>query len=45
MPRQEAEPSGDLEPKFVLNELIITLMRKRVLSETEGKSLLQKLMS
>lgn len=45
MPQQEAGPSGDLEPKFVLNELIITLMRKRVLSEMEGKSLLQKLMS
>lgn len=43
-PQQEAERSGDLEPKFVLNELIIALMRKRVLSEAEGKVLLQKLM-
>jgi PilZ domain-containing protein len=43
--KREGEASGDLEPKFVLNELIITLMRKCVLSETEGKSLLQKLMS
>ena len=32
------------EPGFVLNELIIALMRKHVLSETEGKQLLQKLM-
>lgn len=43
--RREAEATADLEPRFVLNELIITLMRKRVLSEAEGKSLLQKLMS
>ena len=41
----KVEPTSDLEPKFVLNELIITLMRKRVLSEAEGKALLQKLMS
>jgi hypothetical protein len=40
----EAAPTGDLEPRFVLNELIITLMRKRVLTETEGKGLLQKLL-
>jgi PilZ domain len=38
-------PDADFEPRFVLNELIIILMRKRVLSEAEGKSLLQKLMS
>lgn len=44
-PRAAAEAGGDLEPRFVLNELIITLMRKRVLSEAEGKALLQKLMS
>jgi hypothetical protein len=40
----ETEPTGDQEPRFVLNELIITLMRKRVLTETEGKALLQKLL-
>ena len=36
---------GNAEPAFVLNELIIALMRKRVLSESEGKQLLQKLVS
>jgi hypothetical protein len=45
LPPPALQPQGDFEPRFVLNELIITLMRKRVLSETEGKSLLQKLMS
>ncbi|HEV2489199.1 MAG TPA: hypothetical protein VGT03_05285 [Candidatus Acidoferrales bacterium] len=44
VPQAQLEPSGDLEPRFVLNELIITLMRKRVLTETEGKTLLQKLL-
>jgi hypothetical protein len=28
----------------VLNELIITLMRKRVLTDAEGRALLQKLL-
>ncbi len=37
------EVSRSAEPGFVLNELIITLMRKHVLSESEGKQLLQKL--
>lgn len=37
-------PSANAEQSFVLNELIIALMRKHVLSETEGKQLLQKLM-
>jgi hypothetical protein len=37
------EASRSAEPGFVLNELIITLVRKRVLSESEGKQLLQKL--
>jgi hypothetical protein len=32
------------EPSYVLNELIITLMRKRVLTDAEGKALLQKLL-
>jgi hypothetical protein len=40
----EPEPTANAEPSFVLNELIIALMRKRVLSESEGKQLLQKLM-
>ena len=44
-PAAAPDPPPDFEPRFVLNELIITLMRKRVLSEAEGKSLLQKLMS
>jgi hypothetical protein len=44
-PPPAPDPPADFEPRFVLNELIITLMRKRVLSEAEGKSLLQKLMS
>jgi hypothetical protein len=39
---REAGPSA--EPGFVLNELIIALMRKKVLNEAEGKQLLQKLM-
>ena len=43
--RSVLEPvsSGNAEPGFVLNELIIALMRKHVLSESEGKQLLQKL--
>ncbi|MGH9727469.1 MAG: PilZ domain-containing protein [Candidatus Acidiferrales bacterium] len=40
-PPQEANP----EPGFVLSELIITLMRKRMLTEVEGKALLKKLMN
>jgi hypothetical protein len=32
------------EPKYVLNELILTLIRKRVLSESEGNVLLKRLM-
>lgn len=39
------KPPSDAEPRFVLNELIITLVRKRVLTEAEGKALLRKLMS
>jgi hypothetical protein len=35
---------SNAESSFVLNELIIALMRKRVLSESEGKQLLQKLL-
>jgi hypothetical protein len=40
----ERQASGNAESSFVLNELIIALMRKRVLGEWEGKQLLQKLM-
>jgi hypothetical protein len=32
------------EQSYVLNELIIALMRKNVLSDLEGKALLQKLL-
>jgi hypothetical protein len=39
----EPASNGSAEPGFVLNELIIALMRKRVLNESEGKQLLQKL--
>jgi hypothetical protein len=41
-PMRESRASA--EPGFVLNELIIALIRKKVLSESEGKQLLQKLM-
>src|SRR6185437_12479423 len=40
-----AQPGSGSESVFVLNELIITLMRKKVLSESEGKLLLKKLLS
>jgi hypothetical protein len=40
-PSQNANP----EHGYVLNELIITLMRKRMLTEEEGKALLKKLMN
>ena len=33
------------DPRNVLNELITLLMRNRVLTDTEGKNLLRKLMS
>lgn len=36
---------GHDEPRYVLNELIVTLIRKGVLTDKEGKALLQKLMS
>jgi hypothetical protein len=38
-----AEDTTASEPKFVLNELIVTLMRKKVLTEAEGTALLKKL--
>jgi|SRR6185437_1403111 len=51
LPQKEApqednsQPGGSSESVFVLNELIITLMRKKVLSESEGKLLLKKLLT
>jgi hypothetical protein len=36
--------SSDAQPLYVVNELILLLLQKGVLSETEGKSLLQKLL-
>jgi hypothetical protein len=42
---QEPVASGNDEPRYVLNELIITLMRKGMLTDKEGKALLLKLMS
>lgn len=46
-PREESPPPQSANPEhgYVLNELIITLMRKRMLTEEEGKTLLKKLMS
>lgn len=38
------EPNANGEAGFVLNELIIALIRKRVLTDSEGKQLLQKLL-
>ena len=38
------EESVNGEQRYVLNELIIALMRKRVLSDAEGKAMLQKLL-
>lgn len=37
-------PEQAMEGNYVLNELIIALMRKRVLTEAEGKDMLQKLL-
>ena len=39
-----AGESTNDEPRWVLNELILTLMRKKLLTDAEGKSLLQKLL-
>ena len=36
--------SANSEQTFVLNELIVALMRKRVLTDAEGRALLQKLL-
>ena len=42
-PRSASETSTNAEAGLVLNELIIALIRKRVLTDFEGKQLLQKL--
>jgi hypothetical protein len=39
-----ADQAPSQEQNYVLNELIIALMRKNVLSDSEGKALLQKLL-
>jgi hypothetical protein len=39
-----SEESSNAEQRYVLNELIITLIRKHVLTDAEGKTLLKKLM-
>jgi hypothetical protein len=47
VPEQKHEVAdGNLEEEsnYVLNELIIALMRKGVLAETEGKAMLKKLL-
>jgi PilZ domain len=45
-PAGAAERTGmNEEPRAVLNELITLLMRNRVLTDTEGKNLLRKLMT
>jgi hypothetical protein len=45
-PAGAAERTGmNEEPRVVLNELITLLMRNRVLTDTEGKNLLRKLMA
>ncbi|HEV2315696.1 MAG TPA: PilZ domain-containing protein [Candidatus Acidoferrales bacterium] len=46
-PLDESPPPQNANPEhgYVLNELIITLMRKRMLTEEEGKALLKKLMN
>ncbi|MGB6875754.1 MAG: PilZ domain-containing protein [Candidatus Acidiferrales bacterium] len=43
-PEHVQQEAGRAEAGFVLNELIIALMRKQILSESEGKQLLQKLL-
>ena len=48
MPEQEQKEVADGNVKeetyYVLNELIIALMRKGALTETEGKAMLKKLL-
>jgi hypothetical protein len=40
----QIQPHSANESKYVLNELIVALVRKRVLTESEGTALLKKLM-
>jgi hypothetical protein len=42
--KESRETSSGNEAKYVLNELIVTLIRKRMLTESEGNVLLKKLM-
>jgi len=42
--KAEADKAPSQEQSYVLNELIIALMRKNVLSDVEGRALLQKLL-
>jgi hypothetical protein len=42
--RAETDKAPNQEQGYVLNELIIALMRKNVLSDVEGRALLQKLL-
>ncbi len=41
---RESARVGESQPLYVVNELILLLLQKGVLTESEGKSLLQKLM-
>jgi hypothetical protein len=41
---RESAKVGDSQPLYVVNELILLLLQKGVLTESEGRSLLQKLM-
>ena len=43
-PPEVVEGRANGEQSYVLNELIIALMRKRVLTDAEGKAMLQKLL-
>jgi hypothetical protein len=43
-PLEGNQASTGNEQRYVLNELIVTLIRKLVLTDAEGKALLQKLM-
>jgi len=42
--RDNGTKSADVPPLYVMNELILLLLQKGVLTEAEGKSLLQKLL-
>ena len=43
-PETHSTGAGDYGQRYVLNELVIMLIRKRLLTDAEGKTLLQKLM-